>query len=66
MRKLLRLVCLLVVIAGAVAPLARADDDMVCVPGWLFRDPLTGEMVDCLESAGNDCLYCTLIIVVQG
>jgi hypothetical protein len=64
MRKLLRLVCLVVVIAVAVVPPVMADE-MTCVAGLRFNDPLTGEMVDCLESVGNDCLSCTMIIVIR-
>lgn len=55
MRK--RLVTLVVVLAMSI-PMVPVSADTVCYAGLAVRSPFTGQLVDCLEGGGEDCLRC--------
>jgi hypothetical protein len=59
MRRIKALVLALVLLVAAVPVSA-----MECVPGMAFRDPY-GNLLDCLEDLGSDCMRCKMIIIVS-
>lgn len=60
MRKLKSLFLATVLLVAAIPMSAQMD----CVPGYAFRDQY-GNLVDCLEGGGSDCLSCRMVIIVR-
>ena len=60
MRKLKSLLLATVLLVSAIPVSAQ----MNCVPGYAFRDQY-GNLLDCLEDAGSNCLSCRMIIIVS-
>ena len=60
MRKLKSLFLVVVLLIAAIPVSAQ----MECVPGYAFRDQY-GNLLDCLEEGGSNCLSCRMIIIVS-
>lgn len=60
MRKIKSLLLVAVLLIAAIP----ASADMECTPGLAFRDQY-GNLLDCLEGGGNNCLTCRMVIIVN-
>lgn len=58
MAKRITLVAGLALILAAGA--AEISADMRCRPAVVVRSPITGEVVDCIEDGGDNCIACTV------
>lgn len=60
MRRIKSLLLVAVLLLASVPAAA----DMECTPGMAFRDQY-GNLLDCLEGGGSDCLNCRMVIIVN-
>jgi hypothetical protein len=65
MRKLRAFVLLSFVCLSLTGANLLATSDPSCTPGMAFRGR-DGQLLDCFENAGADCMTCGMVIVVQG
>ena len=63
MKIALRIAVLALVIAVPIGSTFGDPDD--CVAGAGVYSPVTGELADCLEGGGEDCLVCSGEITVK-
>lgn len=59
MRRIKSLLLVLVLVLASVPAVA-----MECTPGMAFRDQY-GNLLDCLEGGGSDCMSCRMVIIVS-
>ena len=57
MRKLTKVVALVLLVVAAAFPISAK---MACEAGGGVYSPISGEIADCLEGGGDDCLSCTV------
>lgn len=58
MRKITSVLIVLALVLLSSTALAQPGE---CTPGGVFRDQ-NGDMIDCLEETGDNCLACTFIV----